>query len=178
VDRTVYSGTILICLTLIAGSIWFPENAAMWLASTSVIMNMARVVVIGLMLGLIFTDPPRQRAFRLLLSGAALGFLIIALQRTFGGSTQLVDALLFLEAGVAFGLAAAEGNVLALAEEPAPVSTPKLFGHQQYRAISVNPSLVAPQRRLVRLFMQTLRVASAGALYENTRPTRILWRGG
>jgi hypothetical protein len=176
VDKTVYSGTILICLTLLAGSIWFPDNAAMWLASTSIIMNVGRVLIVGLMLGLVFTDPPRQRNFRLLLSGAALVFLIAALQHLYSGSVQLIDALLFFEAAVAFGIAAVEGNVLAQPAEPAPQS--RLLG-QQYRTMSDSQGLVVPQRRLSHLFTQTVLIVSVmtGALYENTRPVRVLWRG-
>jgi len=176
VDKTVYSGTILICLTLLAGSMWFPDNAAMWLASTSIIMNVGRVVIIGLMLGLVFTDPPRQRNFRLLLSGAALVFLMAALQHLYSGSVQLIDALLFLEAAVAFGIAAGEGNVLAQPAEP--VTQSGLLG-QRYRTISDSRGLVVPQHRLSHLFMQTVLAVSVttGALYENTRPARTLWRG-
>jgi len=38
---------------------------------------------------------------------------------------------------------------------------------------------VVPQHRLSHLFMQTVLAVSVttGALYENTRPARTLWRG-
>jgi hypothetical protein len=151
----------------------------MWLASTSLIMNLARVAMIGLMLGLVFTNPPRQRQFRRLLSVAALVFLAAALGRAYSGSMQLIDALLFLEAAVAFGLAAVEGNALVAAEEPLPASAEPESLVRRYQAISNSQGLLVPHHLLTRLFIRSLLMMSVttGALYENARPSHTLWRG-
>lgn len=116
-DKVVYTGSILISSTLLAGSVFFADSAAMWLASTSVVMNVARVLLVVMMLGLLLTDPPRSRQFRAILAVAGLGFAGWAIARLFSGSVQLIDAVLFLEVSIAFGLAAIEG-------EPLPTKVP------------------------------------------------------
>lgn len=111
-DKMVYIGAILISLILIAGSVFFPASAVMWLASTSVAMNVARLVLIGMMIGLVVTSPPRRREFRLLLGVIGLAFGSWAVARLLSGSTQVIDALLFLAAAVSFGIAAIEAEPL------------------------------------------------------------------
>ncbi len=116
-DKAVYAGSIIISLALIAGSVLIPNSAAMWLASTSDIMNIARVILIVMMIGLFVTNPPRSLRFRRILGAVSLSFVGIALVRTFGGSVHIIDALLFFEAAVAFGLAAIEAEPLPSVSE-------------------------------------------------------------
>lgn len=186
-DKAVYSGTILICLVLVVGSGWFPDNAAMWLASTSVLMNIARAAVVMLMIGLLVTNPPRRLAFRALLGVAALGFLTAAMSRIYSGSIQLVDALIFLEVAISFGLAALEGQPLArpvgarlqplqryVQDDSLLYRRPSLAGVSDI-AGALAFSRYAPSLLLSRAVF-TVGILS-GALYQGNHPYRSLWRG-
>jgi hypothetical protein len=187
VDKTVYSGTILICLVLILGSGWFPDNAAMWLASTSVTMNIARGVIVALMLGLLVTDPPRRQAFRALLGVTALGFLVAAYTRLYSGSINIVDAVLFLEAAISFGLAALEGQPIT---RPAKVAMQPLEryaenDHMLFRrsfqlaAADGSGMLAIPRHTPAALLSKSIMTISviSGALYQGNHSFRSLWRG-
>ena len=111
-DKAVYAGGALIALALIAGSIFIPTSFVMVLASTSLIANIARVIVIGLMIALIVTNPPRSEAFRAVLGVASLSFGYWALMHTLSGTIQLADSVLYLVAAIAFAIEALEVNVV------------------------------------------------------------------
>lgn len=178
-DKTVYAGLILISSILIAGSLWLPEHAGMWLASTSFVMNLARVVLIALMFGLLMTDPPRRRDFRLLLGMTAAVFAAWALGRVWSGSVQVMDALLFLQAAVAFGIAALEVQPLPRVVETEPLTPARLFA-DKFSATSNMQGLVIPQVRIAEFMQRSVIIAAvvSGAIYHNMRPYRALWRGG
>lgn len=110
-DKTVYAGGALIAAALIAGSIFIPTSFVMVLASTSLAANIARVIVVLLMFGLIITNPPRSHAFRVLLGVASFGFLYYAVQHALSGTIQLADSILFLQASIAFAIEALEPSV-------------------------------------------------------------------
>ncbi len=111
-DKAVYGGGALIALALIAGSVFIPTSFVMVLASTSLVANIARVIVIGLMIALIVTNPPRSQAFRAVLAAASFGFGYYALMHTLSGTIQLADSVLYLQAAVAFAIEALEVNVV------------------------------------------------------------------
>lgn len=180
-DKAVYSGMVLISLVLIAGSYWFPDSAAMWLASTSILMNIARGIIAALMLGLLFTNPPRRREFRIVLGIAAAGFLVAALERAYGGSVLVADALLFMGAGVSFGLAALEGKPLperataALSQPLSRYDNPFSMSKFGY-ALATKTSTVSRSAELLGKAMITASIVT-GALQQNIRPYKTIWRG-
>lgn len=108
--RTAYLGSLLLIIILTIGSFYFPNSAAMWLASTSPFMIVARVVVGVLIVGLLASQPPRSLAFRGVLGAAALLLGGWGIVNTFGGGITFVDSLLFLHASISFALAAIESN--------------------------------------------------------------------
>jgi hypothetical protein len=110
-EKTVYAGGALIAAALIAGSIFIPTSFVMVLASTSLAANIARGIIIALMLGLILTNPPRSHAFRAALAAASVGFLYYAWQHAVSGTIQLADSVLFLQAAIAFAIEALEPSV-------------------------------------------------------------------
>jgi len=116
-DKTVYVGSLLIALMLILGSVLFPSSAVMWLASTSELMDIARGIMVALMLGLIFTNPPRSARFRLLLGTVSFAFGVWGLRQLFNGSVHIIDAMLLLETSVAFCLASIEAEPLLKPED-------------------------------------------------------------
>jgi hypothetical protein len=162
-DKLVYGGSIVIAVVLIAGSILIPNDSMMWLASTSTLMNVARVVVIGLMLALIFTDPPRSKRLRTLLAVAAGTFAGWAVARALSGTVQVVDALLFLQAAVSFGLAAIEAPVQL------PSSAPEnAFADMIEAAIERKGAMSLRQR-------VTVSVLAIQLLYRTRDPSKPHW---
>jgi hypothetical protein len=111
-DKAVYVGGALIALALIAGSIFIPTSFVMVLASTSLVANIGRVIIVGLMIALIVTNPPRSLVFRRVLAAASFGFGYWALMHTLSGTIQLADSVLYLVAAIAFAIEALEVNVV------------------------------------------------------------------
>lgn len=111
-DKAVYGGGILIAAALIAGSIFIPTSFVMVLASTSLAANIARVIVIALMVTLMVTNPPRSQVFRIILGAASFGFGYYAWMHTLSGTIQLADSVLYLVGAIAFAIEALEINVV------------------------------------------------------------------
>jgi hypothetical protein len=109
-EKTVYGGGALIALALIAGSMFIPTSFVMVLASTSLVANIARGIVVALMIALIVTNPPRSEVFRTILGTASFGFAYWALMHTLSGTIQLADSVLYLVAAIAFAIEALEIN--------------------------------------------------------------------
>jgi hypothetical protein len=116
-DKTVYAGTSLIALALLAGSFFIPSSFVMVLASTSVVANVARIVVVLLMIGLIVTNPPRSRGFRTTLAAASVGFLYYALAHALSGTIQIADSVLYLVAAISFAIEALESRIPLIDDE-------------------------------------------------------------
>jgi hypothetical protein len=106
--RLTYFGSFLIAAALVIGSIFFSDNFVMTFASTSVGINVARGILIALMLGLMLSEPPRSAAFRALLSMASVCFVLWAFNYAMRGSVAIADSILFIHAAVSFGIAALE----------------------------------------------------------------------
>jgi hypothetical protein len=111
-EKAVYGGGALIALALIAGSMFIPTSFIMVLASTSLVANIARAIVVALMVALIVTNPPRSLIFRRVLAAASFGFGYWALMHTLSGTIQLADSVLYLVAAISFAIEALEVNVV------------------------------------------------------------------
>jgi hypothetical protein len=122
-DKAVYGGGALIALALIAGSIFIPNSFVMVLASTSLVSDIARVIMVALMVALIVTNPPRSEVFRSALAVASFSFAYYALAHAFSGTIQLADSVLYLQAAIAFAIEALEINVVE--EIPEKLKTKK-----------------------------------------------------
>lgn len=163
-----------------AGSVWFPGDASMWLASSSQPMNVARGVLIILMAGLLLTNPPRRREFRAVLGVVSLGFAAWGINWLFSGTVALIDTLVFLEGSIAFALAAIEA-------EPVPVpklslaktnEVPNAFA-QNFHTASATPEFVLPSARIAERIQRAVLMGAVvtGALAQSSKPYRELWRG-
>lgn len=108
---TAYLGSLLLVSILTIGSFFFPDSAAMWLASSAPEMITARLIIGILIVGLLVSQPPRNLGFRMVLGLAAAVLAGWGIQNAFDGGITFVDSLLFLHAGVSFALAAIESGV-------------------------------------------------------------------
>ena len=107
-NKLIFGGSLAGALFLIAGTFIFPTSSIMWLASTSLAYTVFRFMLAGLLLAVLFTSPPRKLILRALMGG--MGVLLVALGTglIIGDSTHILDIILFLEAGIAFGIEALE----------------------------------------------------------------------
>lgn len=108
--KTAYLGSLLLITILTLGSFYFPNSAAMWLASSAPAMIVARLIIGVLIVGLLASRPPRSLVFRAVLGAAAVSLAGWGLVNAWNGSITVIDSLLFLHAGISFALAAIEAN--------------------------------------------------------------------
>jgi hypothetical protein len=121
-SKSVYAGSLLIALTLMLGSLFAPQSFLMSFVSSSEIINIIRAILALLMLGLMFTNPPRSVVFRAVLGAMSGGFVVWAIAYLFNGTIRLADSVLFLHAAVSFALASLEPSSI-LSDDEAPDST-------------------------------------------------------
>jgi hypothetical protein len=116
---------LLIVMTgfLVIGSWLFPDSSMLWLADTSAGMNAIRILLIALLSGLLFTNPPRKIHFRYVLGGSAALLGLLTLGQTYNNTMQVLDALVYIQAAVLFALAALEQDPLAIPEAHATSTT-------------------------------------------------------
>jgi hypothetical protein len=106
--KFTYVGSLLIAVTLIVGSFYFPQSFIMSFVSSSAAMIAARTILAALMIGLIVTNPPRSKAFRTMLGAASAGLFMLAVGDIFSGTIQIADSILFLHAALSFAIASLE----------------------------------------------------------------------
>lgn len=124
--------TIVTTALLLVGGIYAPEHPMMWLASTSQDFAIIRSVIMVALLGLLFTQPPRNVIFRGLLGGLAVVLVTLTGLQVNNYSILILDVFTFLQAAIIFTIAAIEPDPLA-DEETATLD--KLF--RKHRAVAV-----------------------------------------
>lgn len=109
-DKLVVLLSVINLTVLEIGSLLFPDHSFMWLAGSSPAYVVLRAVVIGLLIALLLTHPPRNFYFRLAVGLTAIGVLFTVLVMTFGvdGTMPILDSLTLAAASVAMGLMAIE----------------------------------------------------------------------
>jgi len=96
----------LLFLTL--GVYLFPGSTAFWLASMSGGYQAVRVVLAGLLLIDLATNPPRSRIFRALSLVVATAVSTWVLRATYANNMQVLDSLSLLGASFAIAVTALE----------------------------------------------------------------------
>lgn len=108
-NKTLTSGLIAMTALLLAGSIWFPNEAIMWLASTTLFTNIVRGILIAVLLVILFTNPPRSPYIRGLFSlSSIILFSLVMIQLQ--SSVFIFDMMMFSLASVIFAIEALEYN--------------------------------------------------------------------
>lgn len=113
-NRVIVWSAFFASLLLLLGSLFVPDSAIMWLASTSRDMNIVRFCLMALMLLVLLSQPPRSLAARNLLGVSAILFASIALVHLMNGSVKVMDPLVFLMASVVLALEALEADIRSL----------------------------------------------------------------
>jgi hypothetical protein len=98
----------------------------------------------------------------------------------FSGTVALIDTLVFLEASIAFALAAIEGEPVAAPKLSLAKSNevPNAFA-QNFHTASTTPEFVLPSARIAERIQRAILMGAVvtGALSQNSKPYRELWRG-
>lgn len=85
-----------------------PNVSAIWLASSSQSFDLLRSSVMFVLLVLMFTNPPRNVALRMVIGVAATAFIGWSGYMAYQNAIQVLDGLVFLAAGIASLIAVLE----------------------------------------------------------------------
>lgn len=131
-NKTIFGGSLASVIFLIVGSFVFPSSPIMWLASTGIIYSVIRFLMAALLIAVIVSNPPRRRSIRLAMGGMGAFLVAWGLLLAVTNSMHLLDIVLFLEVGIAFGLEALELN-----EEEIDERTERLWEPEQSLAAPI-----------------------------------------
>lgn len=100
--------SLLSMVILLIGSVLAPESSTMWLASTSLSYDIARLIFSGGLIALLLTKAPRKMLVRVITGVMAFVIVILSLYMTYQGSIKLLDGMSFAAAALSMGVAALE----------------------------------------------------------------------
>lgn len=109
-EKAVYGGSLASTAFLLAGTYLFPASPIMWLAGMSLAYTIFRLVMVAMLVTVIFTTPPRKMFIRFAMGVLAAVLVSWGVALMLQGSYKLLDMILFVELGIAFGLGALEVN--------------------------------------------------------------------
>lgn len=172
-DKTLHAGTISIAFFLTIVSLLFAGSALTWLISDSILMGLARVILIGaLAYSLInkrqFTPKERQLVIGISLASALVGLSII-----FNGGINVLDAVLFLQASVSFGLVALVREVkpaevkVRLTDVDSDFNFQPVFGSLSSLQRQFRPEIVSSGLMAMRSLNNSSRVPLYSAMRKN-----------
>lgn len=107
--------TLGLVVVLIIGGLWFPASLMMAFAGSTVVYTALRIVMVVLLVALLFTKPPRSKLFRTMLATWSFALAVLATQLLMTYQLHLLDAIVFLEVAIIFGVEALEMNVSSVA---------------------------------------------------------------
>jgi hypothetical protein len=114
--KLIFSGSLFSVIFLMVGTYLFPNQPVMWLAGTSLFYTVLRAMMAVTLLAVLFTEPPRKLYIRLIMGLLGAALVGIGLAMSMSETMHILDVLLFLEVGVAFGIEALEFTDEELAE--------------------------------------------------------------
>ena len=93
---------------LLIGCLVAPESSAFWLAAKSDGYTVVRLVLLVSLGALLVTNPPRNKALRMVIGGVASIIGVWALGATYQNEMQILDSMAILAACVSSGIAVLE----------------------------------------------------------------------
>lgn len=110
----IYATSVLVGAMLISG-LYDPDSPLMWLASTSNEYAYMRAALIGVLVTLLITDPPRSMYFRSFLAGFAAVLFVSTVLLVNAFTIELIDAVIFIEVAIIFMIEAIEPETTSAA---------------------------------------------------------------
>ena len=107
-DKAIFGGSLASVVFLLIGTYFFPGSPTMWLAGTSLTYTIFRLVMTGMLLIVLLTNPPRKMYVRVAMGAMAVALSGWGVGLMLQDSYKLLDIILFVELGIAFALDALE----------------------------------------------------------------------
>lgn len=108
--KFLIASTLVFVSALLIGGIYFPGSFAMYLASTAMTFTVLRAVVAVLLIGLLFTNPPRSLALRSIVGFTSVFLFVMNAYLVMNFQMFLLDAVVFLQVAILFGIEALESR--------------------------------------------------------------------
>lgn len=118
--KTLVISTLLFVLLLLAGSAYFPHTFLMSLADTSVTYMFLRVAIVGLLISILVTKPPRSLMLRGMIGGWSFLLAVQAIDALFSYELRLLDGLVFLEVAIILAIEALETRQIPVTKKHTP----------------------------------------------------------
>lgn len=110
VYRFLIAATFVLVSALLVGGLYYPDSYAMILADTTMTFTILRSVVCVLLIGLLVTNPPRSIVLRNIIGASSVFLLILTSYLLLNFQMHLLDAIVFVEVAIIFGIEALESS--------------------------------------------------------------------
>lgn len=108
--KILITATIILIGTLLLCGLYLPDTPLMWMASTAPGYVYVRGGLVGVLISLLVTQPPRAYFVRVALGMVALTGGIVTLYLLFTDQLYVADAVVLLEVAIICGLEALEST--------------------------------------------------------------------
>lgn len=116
-SRLLIGLTLVLVGVLLIGGLYYPGTLLMGFAGTTAAYALIRGAIILLLLGLLVTQPPRSRLFRVMLGTWAVALAVLAGQLLLTYQIFLLDAIMFIEIAIIFGVEALEPSAAPVSQK-------------------------------------------------------------
>lgn len=123
VNRLLIGATLGLVVAMLLSAVLGPDAVLSQLMDTSTAYQTIRGGIALLLIGLLVTYAPRSNVFRLMLGVWALALATTALQLLFTYQMNILDAIVFAELAIIFGIEALETRSI-------PVKKPHIPAHR------------------------------------------------
>lgn len=120
INRLLISATLLLIVVMSLGAAVYSDTFLSQLVETSVAYQIIRAGIVVLLIGLLVTYAPRSAVFRLTLGVWALALAATALQLLFTYQMNFLDAVVFTELAIIFGIEALETRSIPIKKPHIP----------------------------------------------------------
>ncbi len=107
-SKFILASACVVLIALILLSTVLPSSAGDWLYATDFTYNAIRILLIACLLGLLTTNPPRDRRLRAFVGLVSVGLMAWSLSASYNYQMQILDTYSILLTSIAIGLAGLE----------------------------------------------------------------------
>lgn len=118
--------TLVFVSALLIGGMYYPDSFAMNLADTTTTFTVLRAVICLMLIGLLFTNPPRSLALRSIVGVGSVFLFVMNAYLVTNFQVFLLDAVVFLEVAIIFGIEALESRRTAIPVRKKPSAIHKI----------------------------------------------------
>lgn len=108
--KLLISAMVVLVVAMLLNGLYYPDSPLMWLAATSNEYAYMRAALIGVLVTLLITDPPRSKAFRVFLGVFASTLFVSTALLINAYTIGILDAVIFVELAIIFMIEALESE--------------------------------------------------------------------